>query len=86
MNKTIPQDYAMPKKLDDLIKDYLFEGAKIFRFETYREEHALFIEHRGGDVTIASWFEGSEDVSFLNISKDVRNNLANDLAIKERAI
>lgn len=80
------QDYAMPKILDDLIKDYLFEGAKIFRFETYREEHALFIEHRDGDVTIASWVGGSEGVSFLNISEEVRNNLANDLAIKERAI
>ena len=76
------QDYVIPKSLDDLIKDYLFEGAKLFRFETYREEHALFIEHRNGDVTIASWTEGREDVSYLNISEDVRNNLANDLAIK----
>lgn len=79
------QDRAMPKRLDDLIKDYLLEGAKIFRFETYQEEHALFIEHQHGDVTIASWVKGREDVSFLNISEEIRNNLANDLAIKERA-
>lgn len=86
MTKTMGQDYVIPKSLDDLIKDYLFDGAKIFRFETYQEEYALFIEHRDGDVTIASWVEGSKDVSFLNISEEVRNNLANDLAIKERAI
>lgn len=73
----------IPKSLDDLIKDYLFEGAKLFRFETYREEHALFIEHRNGDVTIASWVEGSEEVSYLNVSSEARNLLANDLAIKE---
>jgi hypothetical protein len=76
------QDYVIPKSLDNLIKDYLFEGAKLFRVETYPGEHALFIEHRHGDVTIASWVEGREDVSYLNISEDVRNKLANDLAIK----
>ena len=73
----------IPKSLDGLIEDYLFEGAKLFMFETYREEHAILIEHRHGDVTIASWVEGREDVSYLNISKDIRNSLANDLAIKE---
>jgi len=44
----------IPKNLDGLIKDYLFEGAKLFMFQPYREEHALFIEHRHGDVSIAS--------------------------------
>ena len=52
-------------------------------FETYPEEHALFIEHRHGDVTIASWVEGREEVLYLNISEKVRNSLANYLAIKE---
>jgi hypothetical protein len=83
MNKKMEQDYVIPKSLDGLIKDYLFEGAKLFRVETYPGEHALFVEHRHGDVTIASWVEGREDVSYLNISEDARNNLANDLAIKE---
>lgn len=73
----------IPKSLDGLIEDYLSEGAKLFMFETYREEHAIFIEHLHGDVTIASWVEGRKDVSYLNISKDIRNSLANDLAIKE---
>lgn len=73
----------IPKNLDRDIKLYLLDGAKLFMFETYPEEHALFIEHRHGDVTIASWAEGSEDVSYLNISKDIRNSLANYLAIKE---
>jgi hypothetical protein len=76
----------IPKNLDRDIKLYLFEGAKLFMFETYQTypaEHAIFIEHSDGDVTIASWAEGSEEVSYLNISKDIRNSLANDLAIKE---
>lgn len=73
----------IPKNLDSDIKLYLSEGAKLFMFETYPAEHALFIEHRHGDVTIASWAEGSEDVSYLNISGYLRNSLANDLAIKE---
>ena len=73
----------IPKSLDGLIKDYLFEGAKLFTIETYPEEHALFIEHRHGDVTIASWVEDREEVLYLNISEKVRNSLANYLAIKE---
>ena len=80
----------IPKSLDGLIKDYLFEGAKLFTVETYPEEHALFpeehalfVEHRHGDVTIASWVEDREEVLYLNISEKVRNSLANDLAIKE---
>ena len=73
----------IPKNLDRDIKLYLFEGSKLFMFDTYAEEHAIFIEHRDGDVTIASWVEGSEDVSCLNISRDIRNSLANDLAIRE---
>jgi len=73
----------IPKSLEGLIKEYLFEGAKVFTVETYPEEHALFIEHRHGDVTIASWVDGREDVSYLNISEKVRNSLANYLAIKE---
>ena len=72
----------IPKSLDGLIEDYLFEGAKLFTVETYPEERAIFIEHSDGDVTIASWAEGSEEVSYLNISKDIRNSLANYLAIK----
>ena len=73
----------IPKNLDRDIKLYLFEGAKLFMFETYPEERAIFMEHSDGDVTIASWVEGREEVSYLNISKDIRNSLANDLAIKE---
>ena len=73
----------IPKNLDSDIKDYLSEGAKLFMFQPYLEEYALLIEHRHGDVSIASWVEGSEDVSYLNISRDIRNSLANDLAIKE---
>jgi hypothetical protein len=73
----------IPKILERDINLYLFEGSKLFMFETYPEEHAIFIEHSDGDVTIASWAEGSEEVSYLNISKDIRNSLANDLAIKE---
>jgi hypothetical protein len=76
----------IPKILERNINLYLFEGAKLFMFETYQTypaEHAIFIEHSDGDVTIASWAEGSEKVSYLNISKDIRNSLANDLAIKE---
>ena len=73
----------IPKSLDGLIEDYLFEGAKLFTVETYPEERAVFIEHSDGDVTIASWVEGREEVSYLNISKEVRNSLANYLAIKE---
>jgi len=78
-----PMEKLIPKSLDGLIKDYLSEGAKLFMFQPYREEHALFIEHRHGDVTIASWVEGRGEVSYLNISKDIRNNLANDLSVKE---
>ena len=74
----------IPKNLDRDIKDYLSEGAKLFMFQPYLEEYALLIEHRHGDVSIASWAEGSEeDISYLNISRDIRNSLANDLAIKE---
>ena len=73
----------IPKILERNITLYLFEGAKLFMFETYSEEHAIFIEHRHGDVTIASWVEGGVEVEYLNISKDIRNSLANDLAIKE---
>ena len=73
----------IPKNLDRDIKLYLFEGAKLFMLETYPEEHALFIEHSDGDVTIASWVEGREEVLYLNISEKVRNSLANYLAIKE---
>ena len=73
----------IPKSLDRDIKLYLFEGAKLFMLETYPEEFAIFIEHRHGDVTIASWVDGREDVSYLNISEKVRNSLANYLAIKE---
>jgi len=73
----------IPKSLDRDIKLYLFGGAKFFMFDTYAEERAIFIEHSDGDVTIASWAEGSEEVSYLNVSKEVRNSLANDLAIKE---
>lgn len=73
----------IPKNLDRDIKLYLFEGSKLFMFDTYPEERAIFIEHSDGDVTIASWAEGSEEVSYLNISKDIRNSLANYLAIKE---
>jgi hypothetical protein len=73
----------IPKILERDINLYLFEGSKLFMFETYAEEHAIFIEHSDGDVTIASWAKGSEEVSYLNISKDIRNSLANDLAIKE---
>jgi hypothetical protein len=72
----------IPKNLDRDIKLYLFEGAKLFMLETYPEERAIFIEHSDGDVTIASWAEGSEEVSYLNISKDIRNSLANYLAIR----
>jgi hypothetical protein len=36
-----------------------------------------------GDVTIASWVEGREEVLYLNISEKVRNSLANYLAIKQ---
>ena len=72
----------IPKSLDRDIKLYLFEGSKLFMFETYPEERAIFIEHSDGDVTIASWADGSEEVSYLNISEEVRNSLANDLAIK----
>ena len=72
----------IPKNLDRDIKLYLFEGAKFFMFDTYPEELAIFIEHSDGDVTIASWAEGSEEVSYLNISEKVRNSLANYLAIK----
>ena len=73
----------IPKSLEGLIREYLFEGAKVFTVETYPEEFAIFIEHRHGDVTIASWVDGREDVSYLNISKKVRNSLANYLTIKE---
>ncbi len=73
----------IPKNLESDIKLYLFEGSKIFMFGTNAEEHAIFIEHSDGDVTIASWAEGREDVSYLNISKNIRNSLANDLAIRE---
>ena len=73
----------IPKNLDRDIKLYLFEGSKLFMFDTYAEERAIFIEHSDGDVTIASWADGSEEVSYLNISREVRNSLANDLAIKE---
>ena len=73
----------IPKILKRDINLYLFEGSKLFMFETYPAEHAIFIEHSDGDVTIASWAEGSKEVSYLNISKDIRNSLANDLAIKE---
>jgi hypothetical protein len=73
----------IPKNLDRDIKLYLFEGAKLFMFETYPEERAIFIEHSDGDVTIASWVEGREEVLYLNISEKVRNSLANYLAIKE---
>ena len=72
----------IPKNLDRDIKLYLFEGAKFFMFDTYPEELAIFIEHSDGDVTIASWAEDSEEVSYLNISEKVRNSLANYLAIK----
>jgi len=77
------QDYVIPKSLDGLIKEYFFEGAKLFMFETYPEEHAIFVEHRHGDVTIASWVKDREEVLYLNISEKVRNSLANYLAIKE---
>jgi len=73
----------IPKNLDRDIKLYLLDGAKLFTVETYPEEHALFIEHRHGDVTIASWVEDREEVLYLNISEKVRNSLANYLAIKE---
>ena len=73
----------IPKSLDGLIKDYLLDGAKLFMLETYAEERAIFIEHRHGDVTIASWVEDREEVLYLNISEKVRNSLANYLAIKE---
>ena len=73
----------IPKSLDSDIKLYLFEGSKLFMFDTSAEERAVFIEHSDGDVTIASWAEGSEEVSYLNVSKDIRNSLANDLSIKE---
>jgi hypothetical protein len=73
----------IPKILERDINLYLFEGSKLFMFETYAEEHAVFIEHGDGDVTIASWAKGSEEVEHFNISKDVRNSLANYLAIKE---
>jgi hypothetical protein len=59
----------IPKNLDRDIKLYLFEGAKLFMFETYPEERAVFIEHSDGDVTIASWVEGREEVLYLNISE-----------------
>ena len=73
----------IPKILERDINLYLFEGSKLFMFETYAEEHAIFIEHSDGDVTIASWVEGREEVLYLNISEKVRNSLANYLAIKE---
>ena len=73
----------IPKNLDRDIKLYLFEGAKLFMLETYPEERAIFIEHSDGDVTIASWVEGREEVLYLNISEKVRNSLANYLAIKQ---
>jgi hypothetical protein len=73
----------IPKILERDINLYLFEGSKLFMFETYQEEHAIFIEHSDGDVTIASWVEGGVEVEHLNISKEVRNSLANYLAIKE---
>ena len=73
----------IPKNLDSDIKLYLFEGSKLFMFQPHEEERAIFIEHSDGDVTIASWAEGSEEVSYLDVSKEVRNSLANDLAIRE---
>ena len=78
-----PMKKLIPKNLDRDIKLYLFEGAKLFMLETYPEERAIFIEHSDGDVTIASWVEGREEVLYLNISEKVRNSLANYLAIKE---
>ena len=72
----------IPKNLDRDIKLYLFEGSKLFMFQPYSDEHAIFIEHSDGDVTIASWAEGSEEVSYLNVSSEARNLLANDLTIR----
>ena len=72
----------IPKNLDSDIKLYLFEGSKLFMFQPHEEERAIFIEHSDGDVTIASWAEGSEEVSYLNVSSEARNLLANDLTIR----
>ena len=73
----------IPKILERDITLYLLDGAKLFMLDTYAGEHAIFIEHSDGDVTIASWVEGGVEVEHLNISKDMRNSLANYLAIKE---
>lgn len=80
-NRTMKK--PIPKSLDGLIEDHLLEGAKLFMFQIYGEERAILIEHLHGDVTITSWVDGTEDVSYLNISKDIRNSLANHLAMKE---
>lgn len=71
----------MPKELSDLARDYLNDGAKLFWFQPYDDDNALFIEHESGDVTIASLTEGSTEINYLNIEYDLRNKLAEDLKL-----
>jgi len=73
----------IPKTLQSSVEEALEEGAKIFYFENFDDEEALFVEYKTGDVTIYSWprsqFIDVEEVSTLNISAETRNKLAKDL-------